>query len=62
MFDTNNQLKAEVFAVKRNDAEQLHRPPKEQGKDRPQGLTRSEGEAALEAFMAEGWLVRSESV
>lgn len=62
MFDTNNQLKAEVFAVKRHDAEQLHRPPKEHGKERPPGLTYPQGEAALAAFVAEGWLELSESV
>lgn len=63
MFDTNNQANAEVFAVKRNDAERLHKAPRgeEEGNEGSggKGLTMYEAQQALQSFVEEGWLERS---
>lgn len=61
MFDTNNQLTAEVFAVRRMDAEKLAKPPKECGTEN-KPLTAQDAQDNLAAFVAEGWLVKSEFV
>lgn len=73
MFETNNQRNAEVFAVKRGDAERLHKAPREErtvtstGEGQatasaPKGLTMYEAQQALAAFVEEGWLERSKYV
>lgn len=68
MFDTNNQPNAEVFAVKRRDAEKLHKAPREETGENGQattagkGLTMFEAQQALASFVEEGWLERSKYV
>lgn len=63
MFDVNNTRKAEVFAVRVNDAIHLNKnPPRPEGDTEGPGgggLTLKAAEEALENFVREGWLERS---
>ncbi|KAL7275801.1 hypothetical protein RUND412_001233 [Rhizina undulata] len=72
MFETNNTTHAEVMAVRSMDAVNLHKNPRSQAsQSQPNGtqaatqsstgLTMAGAEAALAAFVDEGWLVRSQA-
>lgn len=73
MFETNNTLRAEVLAVRANEALHLNKnpPPPPPPADEAQsqagsaavsssgGLTLKQAEEALKAFVDEGWLQKS---
>lgn len=71
MFETNNTLRAEVLAVRANEALHLNKnpPPPRVDDARPPassaavsssgGLTMKQAEEALKAFVDEGWLQKS---
>ncbi|KAF8537856.1 RING-like domain-containing protein, partial [Trichophaea hybrida] len=68
MFETNNTLRAEVMAVRVNDAIHLNKnPPKAASEEVPEGmhaissggLTMKGAEDALKMFVDEGWLEKS---
>jgi hypothetical protein len=59
MFETNNTRRAEVFAVKENDALHLNKNPPGEGEASTGGLTHKTAEEALARFVEEGWLEKS---
>ncbi|KAA8909088.1 DNA repair protein Nse1 [Sphaerosporella brunnea] len=61
MFETNNTRRAEVFAVREQEALHLNKnPPRAEGEATATGgLTIKGAEEALAAFVEEGWLVKS---
>lgn len=69
MFETNNTINAEVFAVSTNDAIHLNKNPLKEPGEQPEdgtqvssgGLTLKGAEEALGVFVKEGWLMRSKA-
>ena len=52
MFDTSNSVHEEIYAIRSTDAVNL-------SSSQGVALTKTAGEAAIDAFMREGWLEKS---